>query len=103
MQAHCTDYGNGTIVVAYGWWQGQDYEDNAGWQKPGQAKYECAYRTFQLQTSMFGQSAEQSVTHTYKEGWTNGILYDETWFQAGNMPGHCPATAAEARAGISWM
>jgi len=88
VQASCTKLPNGNLAVMEQMWL------HDTWTSPGVALVSCLYR-------IFGDSSPPTVVDRAWFRGANQHSMDE--LREGKLPGACPATVAEARAGIAWM
>ena len=86
----CHEVG-GDLLIPYAYW----LSDSAPWYAAGTVLWSCSYGTYRE------QYPGGPISLTYLSFNQGGFALSEAL--AGRTPGACPASASEARNGISWM
>ena len=86
----CREVG-GDLLIPYAYW----LSDSAPWYAAGTVLWSCSYGTYRE------QYPGGPISLTYLSFNQGGFALSEAL--AGRTPGTCPASASEARNGISWM
>ena len=84
---------DGDLLIPYAYWSSDSYDAAA--QAAGTVSWSCAYNTYREQ---YPGGPISFMQLSFRQ---RGFALSEAL--AGRMPGACPASASEARNGISWM